>query len=294
MKWIKRAVVIIFTISVVVGALYIYQEKIHADRTGLKIICKKPFITVDIKAGREALLRGVQARDSQDQEVTVVVESIKKKENDAPNAFTVQYAAFDRFNHVALMSRTVRYKDYHPPRFTINKPLRFAADEKIQLLDYIQAIDCVDGDISASITVEGSEQLAKKPKGGMYHCTLKVTNRMGDTAVLPIWVEIYEKIEHSLRPEIILKEQIVYLPKGAEFQASDYLDYINQNGVIMINRNEDEEMADRGVKASEIGQVSTVNTEKAGNYSVVYEYGAGVEQKGSARLIVVVEDDNSN
>lgn len=294
MKWIRRVVTILFIVSTLIGSLYIYREKVHADHKEPEITCETLELTVDINAGKEELLKGVQATDDRDQDVTdsLLIENIKKKPDSEPNAFTIQYIAFDHSNNEARFNRTVFYNGYTPPHFAINQPLRFASNEKVNLLDHIQASDSIDGDISSSITIEGNERITNRPQAGIYDCTLKVTNRMGDTAVLPISVEIYEDnyVERSLRPEIVLKQQILYLPRGAAFEPNEYLDYINQNGVVQINQSGTEELSGRWVYASDISQISNVNTEEPGNYSVIYTYtGEDGAYQSSTQLLVVVE-----
>ena len=80
------------------------------------------------------------------------------------------------------------------------------------MLDYITAEDCIDGDVSPFIIVDGEENLQQEPSAGIYDCTVSVTNSVGDTVQLPLQVEIYEDSyeARSFRPYVVLTDYLIY------------------------------------------------------------------------------------
>lgn len=287
MRRIRLIMIILGAVSIGFGAVYIYQDKVGVDTTGPAISFDAEEITVAIGTDDKEMLSGVTAMDDQDGDVTesLMVEDIKKND-EVFNQFEVRYLAFDQSSNSTNKTRILHYEGYHKPRFSIARRLSFSRRDEIVLSDYIKAEDSFDGDVSSYIVVEGSEQFADNPVAGTYDCTLSVTNSIGDTATLPIQVEIYDESyeEHILAPQLTLTEQLVYLEQGAVFDAAAYLDSVNYNGVVKINDTPE------GISSTLITQNSDVNTAVPGNYSVTYEYvtldGA---QTLSAKLLVVVE-----
>lgn len=311
MKWIKRFILLAFIISLGMGVYEVYQMQQKRDVIGPKLICENEEISASIKAGNEELMKGIKAIDEQDGDVTdsLLIESIEKNPSGADNEFTISYAAFDQSNNIGVVTRKLRYTDYHRPRFSITNPLRFSQNEKIALIQYVKAEDCLDGDITPFIKIEGEDKISEEPKVGIYDCTLVVTNSVGDIVSLPVKVEIYKDSyeERNFAPKIALKQYVTYIPKGAEFEPTDYLDYVydqmtrsidfgpmvsvKENGKKReITEAEANEKSGKWVNISRIKYTSNVDTEKKGHYSVVYTYTTDSgEFTCNAELLVAVE-----
>lgn len=311
MKWIKRFIISAFIISLWVGAYEAYQMQQKRDIAGPKLICENEKISASIEAGNEELMKGIKAIDEQDGDVTdsLLIESIEKNPSGADNEFMISYAAFDHSNNIGAVTRKLHYTDYHSPRFSISSPLRFSKNEDITLVQYVKADDCLDGDISPFIKIDGEDKFDEDPKEGIYDCTLQVTNSVGDTASLPVKVEIYDDSyeERNFVPKIMLKQYVLYLSKGDAFEPTDYLDYvydqmtlsIDYGPMVSIKENgkkrevteaEAKEKSGKWINISRIKYSSDVDTEKKGNYSVVYTYTTDSrEYTCNAELLVVVE-----
>ena len=68
-------------------------------------------------------MSGVKAIDEVDGDVsdTLVIENHSKISDD--NKINVTYAAYDKSNNVAKVTRIIEYTDYQLPQFKLNKPL---------------------------------------------------------------------------------------------------------------------------------------------------------------------------
>ena len=300
MKKARIILGILCAVIMVGGGLYIRNVQKNKDVEGPVLQAETDDITVSIKASDQKLIQGVSAVDDVDGDVsdTILIEDVEKKENGAPNEFLITYAAFDQANNTGTLTRTLYYTDYEQPHFILEQPLRFPENKKVSLLSYFQVEDCIDGDISVFVTMEGSKEILKEePQKGYYDVTLKVTNSVGDTAELPIQVEIYEDSyeEQTMRPKVALNQYIVYLKQGQEFDPNSYLDYVQDGGMMQIDFGTEEE--NEGVPTSspkiDISRIrieSAVDISTKGVYSVVYSYTS--EKTGydcNTRLIVVVE-----
>lgn len=311
MKWIKRFIILAFIISLGFGVYEVYQMQKKRDVTGPDLICENEEISASIEAGNEELMKGIKAIDEQDGDVTdsLLIESIEKDQSGADNEFMISYAAFDHSNNIGAVTRKLHYTDYHSPRFSITSPLRFSKNEDISLIQYVKADDCLDGDISPFIKIEGEDKFDEDPKAGIYDCTLQVTNSVGDTATLPVKVEIYDDSyeERNFVPKIMLKQYVIYLSKGDAFEPTDYLDYVYDQMTLSIDfgpmvsmkvngkkkevtEAEAKEKSGKWINISRIKYASNVDTGKKGNYSVVYTYTTdSQEYTCNAELLVVVE-----
>jgi len=307
MKRIKNIVGIIFFVSLIAGIYYLYINEKAADHKGPVLSARSESITVGLDASDQEILEGIAAFDDKDGDVSdsILIENIKKQEEGEDNAFTVTYVAFDKSNNAGRISRTLYYEDYRKPRFTLTQRLRFPENQDFSLFNYVHADDCIDGDISPFITFYGNDTIPEKPDKGIYDCTLQVKNSVGDSALLPVQIEIYEDSyeEHSLRPQIILKEYLTYIEKGDKFRPEDYLDYVNDQGILLIgpaqdktentdNTDNTEDMTSdaHSISVSRIDIHSDVDTDVPGIYSAEYSYKS--EKTGyecNASLIVIVE-----
>ncbi len=308
-----RIILAILCMATVFGGHQYYEKKqTDIDTEGPVLKASEEEIKVSIKATEEELKKGITARDEKDGDVTdsIVIESIEKSAKGENNSFLITYVAFDNSSNIGRLTRKLTYSDYRKAHFSISSPLRFPENQQLSLFDYIEAEDCIDGDVTPFITLEGDESLlGGEPKAGLYDCTINVTNSIGDKTSLPVQVEIYADSyeERSLRPSIALKENLIYLKKGEAFDPNAYLDYVNDGGVCKIDygpmvsvfeNNEWKDVTEQIANGSELGWVnisqiginSDVDTNTPGIYNVIYTYTAPkTGYDCTAHLMVVVE-----
>ena len=282
MKKTRIILGIIFLAACLAGGSYVYQKNKKKDTSPPVLSFNEEEITVELDATDKEIAKGVTAYDDVDADVTdsILIESIKKQEGGDNNAFTVTYVAFDKSDNPGRCSRTLYYRDYRKPHFSFTQELRFPENQSLSLFNYIQADDCIDGDVTPFITFAGNDSIPEKPEKGIYDCTVQVTNSVGDTAELTVRVEIYEDgyEERSLKPQIVLKEYLVYQQAGDKLDPADYLDYVNDQGILNT------------IDISKIRVQSDVDVNKTGTYEVGYFYTS--EKTGyscNTYLTVVVE-----
>lgn len=308
----NKAAILVSVIALAMMSSYAGYKQGKVDKQAPVLSVDEETIEVVIGASDEELLAGVTAKDNRDGDVSdsIVIESIEKNEDSKENSFLITYVAFDSSGNFGHLSRELIYTDYEPTHFSFTQALRFAENQSFTLFDYIRAEDCIDGDLSAFITLDGGDNLlGQSINSGLYDCTLSVTNSVGDTTELPVQVEVYEDSyeERVLKPQINLKEYLVYIKKGDSFDAEEYLDYIVdggnyridygpmvtvQNGTQTETVTEKVAQGDTGdwINISEVMVESQVNTEKTGIYNVIYRYIS--ERNGyecTVQMIVVVE-----
>lgn len=311
---IKKAGIILAVLCLAAlagGWKYIEKKQAQVDTVGPLLQAAEEEIKVSIKAEDRELMKGVTAWDERDGDVSgsILIENINKKTGGKSNEFEITYVAFDSASNVGRLTRTLIYQDYRQPHFEISEPLRFSMNQDTSLFSYLAANDCLDGDISPFIVIEGKKDITTDAKAGVYSFTLKVSNSVGDTAQLPVQVEIYEDSyeDQLFRPQIVLSNYLIYISKGQKFHAEDYLDHIEDGGTRLIDygpmvevENKDEvtwvtekaanKEPGNWTNISQIKINSNVKNNVPGIYSVIYSYKS--EETGydcSTRLVVVVE-----
>lgn len=310
---IARIILTVICVLCLVGGGRYWQIRITTEDTTGPVLSASPNeIEMSIEATDAELLEGVSAYDDQDGDVSesILIESIDKIADGDTDEFEITYVAFDSSGNVGRLTRSLIYTDYSHPHFEISEQLRFAQNSTWSLLDYIVATDCLDGDISPFVTIEGSEDIQSDSPTGTYKCTLSVTNSVGDTAQVPIQVEIYENSdeEQSYRPSIALTTYLTYVKLGDSFNPEDYLYRLTDGTEYQIDPGDMVEIETGGgtewvtekeangengdwINVSEITITSSVDTSIADSYTVLYTYTS--ERTGydcKARLIVVVEE----
>ena len=259
------AIILIVLTVLSVAGLGVYRYLAARSVSGEAPVITFDSETLEVTTGaiEAELLQGVTATDAEDGDVTdsVLVETSTHFVSD--KTIEVTYAAFDSQGHVTKATRSVRYVDYTPPRFYLKGPMIFSESGVSELLSFVGAHDCIDGDISSRVKVTAVEAGTLLSTPGEHLLEFRVTNSTGDTAYLKFPVEVVSG--YGTAKQIPLKEYLVYIPVDSEFDAREYL--------------EDEYADDRDVEVE-----STVDTAEAGIYDVHYTLGGS-----SSRLIVVVE-----
>lgn len=269
MRILKIALI---ALLVCVGLLYCLTT-VNRQLSGVHIPptiqCDSDLVEVSVSDAEAALLAGVTATDKQDGDLTgsIRIQGVSKLiTNDTAK---VSYIVFDRDGNAASCSRVVRYTDYQKPSFAVSKPLIYAENQDIQLLDRVSVRDSVDGNLTDAIRVSA---LAPTADPEVQTVTLQVTNSMGDTARLTLPIVLYSGT--VVRPAVNLTEYLVYLNQGESFDAKAYLSSISTP----IGPGE----------LSKVQITGTVDTAATGTYYVYYRYPYSVTT-GLSVLTVVVE-----
>lgn len=293
------------------GAYYVRESKKDVDTEGPKLEAASDTLEVSIEDPEETLLQDVAAKDDRDGNVSdsILIENISKKAEGEENEFEITYVAFDDSNNSGKLTRNLVYTDYRKPHFAFSEELRFPENQAVSLLDYVTADDCIDGDVSPFITVEGAEELQAGASSGIYDCTLQVTNSVGDTAELPIQVEIYADSyeERSFRPYVVLTDYLIYHPKGQELDLTTLIAHVQDQGYCKIDygpmvtvtqgretKEVTEQIAngskEKWANISQISVNSSVDINQEGVYTVIYSYTSlDSGYVGDTRLTVVIE-----
>lgn len=213
---IWAAAVVLITL---VFAGYRINEIRKEDSSGPAFTCEQEELEVSIHDGDDVLLQGITAYDKKDGDVTssVLVEKLSNFYDGGKR--TATYAAFDSDNHITEMERVLIYTDYTSPRFELTGSLRFRAGETVNVDQIVRASDCLDGDISGKVKIL-MDSVINNRVTGLYNIEYEVTNSAGDTARLPIEIEIYQA--ESGEVELNLSQYLVYYD-GQEIDYKDYL-----------------------------------------------------------------------
>lgn len=274
MRLFQRTVVVLFVIVALLFCGMLVYENYMVDDIAPVIRCEEETIRISVTDGEVALLEGVTASDNVDGDLTdrVMVKSVSPLIG--ADTAKVTYFVFDSSDNVATASRMVQYRDYKRPRFSLSQPLVYRVGSTVTLLDRLTAEDDLDGDISDSIRV--TAQNLSVDYEGTYSVTVQVTNSLGDTAVLPLRVvmDSYGAVNKLVE----LKEYIVYLDEGDDFDPEDYVRHVRDYDYSAVD-------------VSELAIESNVDTSVPGDYEVSYTFeSSGVRpQTYTAWLAVVVE-----
>ena len=259
------------------AAYYILSQR-TIDSTAPEISFQSEELEVSVGVSDVELLDGVTAWDAEDGDVTagIVVEGVTNLSAD--QLATVTYAAFDRAGNVGKAQRTLRYTDYHSPKFTLTDALVFRSGTNFDVLRYVGAEDVIDGTLDDRVKatlVSGEDTITTE---GIHEVEFRVTNSMKDTAYLTVPVEVYPVGLYNATLE--LTDYLVYVKQGSPFNRDDYLKTLKTGTQEIPLRGELDEIS--------VSYDSDVDTTVPGTYSISYTVQSG-GYTGYTRLIVVVE-----
>ena len=263
-RGLPTVLIVLAALSVIGLGVYRFLAARSTSGEAPVISFESNLLEVTTGATEGELLQGVTATDAEDGDVTdsVLVETSTHFVSD--KTVEVTYAAFDSQGHVTKAKRSVRYVDYTSPRFHLSGPLMFSESGVSDLLSYVGATDCIDGNITSRVKVASLESGTLLNTPGNHPLEFRVTNSTGDTAYLTVGVEVVSG--YNSARQIPLTDYLVYLPLGSEFDPKAYLseNYANDRDLAIT---------------------SSVNTSAPGVYDVHYTLG-----DSATRLIVVVEE----
>ena len=229
-------------------------------------------IEVGIKSTDKDLLKGVTAFDGKDGDITekVIVESISPFIE--KGVCEVTYAVCDSNKHVAKNTRTITYKDYESPKFTMDRALVFSVNEEIDILSSMGAVDSIDGDISDKVVLIATDYTADTV--GVFTVNMQATNSKGDIVYLNLPLHI-EELSVSA-PVVELKEYIMYVKKGENPDFRNNIAAVSTRG---------------GQELKYESYISTgFDNSKPGVYSVHYYVTSELGSQAHSILTVVVEE----
>ena len=288
----RKAWLIFVGIVIVIFLLYRLNEFRKSDSSGPVFSGGQDSLEVSIQDGEDVLLQGITASDKKDGDVTesILVEELSKLYDGSKR--TVTYAAFDSDNHVTEMEREIVYTDYISPRFELTGSLRFRAGETVNVDKIVKAKDCLDGDLSNKVKIEMDTTINNRVTG-IYSIVYEVTNSAGDTARLPIDIEIYQS--KGTEVEMNLDRYLVYY-EGTDLNYKDYLKSIKFNSVESPFEGESEQQSARmtgeEISKSKVTVRSEVDKNTPGIYPVYYYYRdtqGTITYEATEVLYVVVE-----
>lgn len=305
-RWLSLGVLLV---SIAYFVFYNWNVWRTKDNLGPVITMEETQVYAKVSDGEEVLLQGVTAVDAKDGDVTssLVVESI----SDFVDGQTryVNYAAFDSDNHVSKASRKLIYVDYTSIRFSLDVPLRFAATSSgtKDILGYVHAEDCLDGDISDRITFSANSKIDVYSPGE-YAVELTVKNSAGDETVLPVTVTIYDAAEENAAPKIALSQYLVYTTVGKRLDPKSFLSNVtwrsteytltNGRGTFCIDTDgmtEEEGLAyedsSPAVSYDLFAIIDSTDYQTPGVYEIEYMLEDDSEHVGKVNLVVVVEEE---
>ena len=285
MRRVRFLISLIFVIACVVFGVYVVKVKMVEDNKPPVIESETEEITISVKDGEEALLKGVTAKDNRDGDITdsVRVSAMSHFMNEKR---TVTYVVFDASNNVGILERTLKYSDYSSPKIYLNKPLRFVvnASEDLDFSDYYTAKDVLDGDLTNQVRVLMKDNYYWM-QDGIHDVTLQVSNSAGDVCSIPMQIQIIHNNDEDEKAKEypVLSEYIVYTSVGKEINTSEYLVGVTRNGA-EFKFSELSYVSEQDIRIE-----SNVDYSVPGVYTVEYSYKAEGAKKAVTKLYVVVE-----
>lgn len=289
MRRLRIVVIVFFILSAIAVAGSIVLDRLTSDTTPPVMSCDTESISVSVEADETELLKGVQATDNKDGNITdsIRVASLSRF-TDEKGKRTVQYVVFDKENNVGQLSREVVYTDYVSPRIQLSRALRFDIKdmEEMSLSKYMSVNDCLDGDISGKIRVSLDDNMYIS-EAGSYKATAQVSNSAGDTCTVPLEIIIVDSSDTTENQKYypLLSQYIAYTKVGQKLDPASFVKGLERGNTEYVFG---ENGFDRS--PSDISIEDGVDYSKAGTYTISYTYTAESGVAAVAKLTVVVEE----
>lgn len=277
LKTVRITLVILFVLALAGAVGVFFYNYTHEDTKAPAFRSDADLIEVSVTDPQEVLLQGLRAYDNVDGDLSakIRVKDISTLINDTD--VTATYIVFDEASNYAVYSRTVRYKDYRSPRFSLTRPMIFNVGETISFRESVVVTDQRDGNISGRLKLEDSTVINNTP--GTYTARLSVTNRMGDKVELPLTIQV---IDNSVtRPRIALSSYLIYAERGSSPHYRTYLKEI----IDPMAEDQETPIQPRSVTINYAG----VDTDTPGVYEAYYYYTGISGEIATVILTVVVE-----
>ena len=281
-RWLRN-----FSIAVLVGTI-IFAVVVQAVRTTKQdhtiptISTDSDVLEIPCKYTQQQLMKGVTAEDSKDGDLTDQILVGNFSRFIEPGNCKLKYVVFDSDNHMASLTRQVKFTDYHSPQFGLATGLNFAKNttSRMEVEQLFSASDLLDGDLTEWMTFGDSNAIYNA--AGDYTIYVEVANSFGDVVGYEFPIHIYER--DAMNFDISLNQPIVYINQGSSFDPMDYVDSISDN-----NGNYYDPML--------LDIDSSVDTSKPGLYEVHYVINSNTgiqhitsETEETERLLTYVQD----
>lgn len=246
------------------------------DRTApeLKPVGESQGYVINVEANGSAdITQYVNASDNVDGDVTPFIESDKKLDTSKLGSQLIALSVSDNAGNTTEQTYEFYVSDSIAPTISYKKGSTVTVDygSQFDYSDYIKISDNFDKTVK-SIDVDGTVNTKKDSK-----VTLKITAKdsSGNTSEKELTVEVGD----LSAPKITLSKSSVEIKKGNSFNAKNYLESAidNKDGNI----------------TSKVKISSSVNTKKAGKYTVKYSVTDSAGNSSSKTLSVSVVDPNS-
>lgn len=298
MRRIRILSIVIFLITAAAFCLYKRDQISGRDQSGPEITMDSEEIEVPCSASQQDILKGVQAEDKQDGDVTssLMIETMSNFIEKGRRNITL--AAFDSASNVTKATRTVIYTDYHSPRFALKSPLRFPVNTQ-DILSDMSVTDMLDGDLTGNIKIS-SEYTIMTDEPDVYPMVFSVSNSAGDVSKLQANVEIYNPSDENRNPQFTLSEYLVYTEPGQKLDPWEYVESITVNGIqyersgsVLRDPKPRDNQKLVSISKGDVKIEDDVDYNTPGSYEIVYRYtdpDDAEEKEGHIRLIVVVSE----
>ncbi|MBQ9083249.1 MAG: polysaccharide deacetylase family protein [Clostridia bacterium] len=239
------------------------------------VITLKGSASMSMEVGAAFTEPGYTASDNVDGDLTAKVKVSGTVNTAKAGTYVLTYTVTDAYGNTATAKRTVTVKK---PADTVKPVITLKGNASMSLTvgatftePGYTASDNVDGDLTAKVKVSGTVNTAK---AGTYVLTYTVTDAYGNTATAKRTVTV-KKPADTVKPVITLKGNAsMSLTVGATFTEPGYTASDNVDGNL----------------TSKVKVSGTVNTAKAGTYSVSYTVTDAAGNKTVVYRKVVVSD----
>lgn len=266
----KRWIYILLMFALIVGyVLFLnYYEKEDVNEAP-QIIFKEAHMELSVNDEKSRLLEGVQAIDKEDGDLTsdIIIDSISAF--DGKKNRTVRYVVFDKENKATQASRTISYVDYQPPKILLNDSLIQNTISVTKINKMIEAVSCVDGDISNNVDVN-----IGKLQDNQVVLKIHVYDSTGTESNISVVLE-YDKNQYPIK--INLKDYMLYVPVGENYD-------LKGNIFEILQGNQPVQMYDDMIRVE-----SNVDFNTPGVYEVYYTLNEDAGNAARAKAIIVVE-----
>ena len=266
---ILTAIVFVFSLLFAGWANHHYNRNLNTDHP--EITSTVELLEISVQDPAEAIYRKLRAQDATDGDLTAQIMVASVSHFLEPGTVRVKYVVFDSHNNSATLSRLVRYTDYKPPVFSLDKSPVYTVGSSFDLLDHIRVEDCIDGDISDHVRVISN--MVNNYSVGNYPVVLEVSNSCGDTAQITLWVTYESKESTAI---VKLHRYIVYVQQGQTFEPMQWFATVTDRNATALD-------------GEKIEVQGNLDVNKHGCYRLVYSYQDGV-LSGYAPLTVVVTE----
>ncbi len=292
MRKIRIAVIAFFVLSLVALGGFTIWSNLDKDETPPVLECPESSIKVSVKDGESALLEGLKAWDDVDGDLTDAIRVSSISHFAEQGKRTVEYVVFDSSNNFATCKRTVQYTDYESPRVFLDAPLRVSLSEldTIDPTSCMRVEDVLDGDISNKIRIS-FDDVVYIQEPGFYKVTAQVSNSAGDTATLPLEMNIVDSgnSNESQKYYPTLSDYVLYVKVDDQINLKRYLTGV-MRGTQQFNFADNESGSVLNITRSDISIVNHVDFSTPGVYTVDYSYTSSSGVTGLTKMVVVVEE----